>query len=92
MLPAILVGSTVGYLNQVATSYLARSTIMSRDDRTFMQKLADSKLNPLKKLTTEEYLDIMREKQIKVEAELAVIDDELVTLRAESEAHKSGKL
>ncbi|KAG5971321.1 hypothetical protein E4U55_001269, partial [Claviceps digitariae] len=47
------------------------------------------KIIPLTKLTDEEYIDIMKEKVLKVEVEIALIDDRIAELRAaEAEAAK----
>jgi hypothetical protein len=43
-------------------------------------------LNPLKKLTDEEYIDMMKEKILKVEVDIALIDDRIAELRAAEEA------
>lgn len=41
-----------------------------------------SKWSPLKKLTDEEYVDMMSEKILRVEADIALIDDRIAELRA----------
>ena len=42
-----------------------------------------SKLSPLKKLTDKEYEDYLEEKLLKVETEIALIDDRIAELRAQ---------
>ena len=42
-----------------------------------------SKWTPLKKLTDKEYEDLMGEKILKIEADIALIDDRMTDLRAE---------
>ncbi|KAM3522604.1 hypothetical protein MY4038_008554 [Beauveria bassiana] len=41
-----------------------------------------SRLNPLKKLTDEEYMDMMREKKLKLDVDISLIDDRIAELRA----------
>lgn len=41
-----------------------------------------SKWSPLKKLTNEEYVDMMGEKILRVEADIALIDDRIAQLKA----------
>lgn len=41
-----------------------------------------SKWSPLKKLTDEEYVDMMGEKILRVEADIALIDDRIAQLKA----------
>ncbi|KAK8927736.1 hypothetical protein VCV18_004220 [Metarhizium anisopliae] len=49
-----------------------------------------SKLSPLKKLTDEEYIDMMKEKILKVEVDIALIDDRIAELKAAEEG-KEGR-
>ncbi|OAA74193.1 hypothetical protein ISF_01094 [Cordyceps fumosorosea ARSEF 2679] len=41
-----------------------------------------SRLNPLRKLTDEEYMDMMREKKLKLDVDISLIDDRIAELRA----------
>lgn len=47
-----------------------------------------SKWSPLKKLTDDEYLDMMSEKMLRVEADIALIDDRIAELRDAEEKAK----
>lgn len=47
-----------------------------------------SKWSPLKKLTDEEYISMMEEKMLKVETEIALIDDRIAALRETQKAAK----
>lgn len=49
-----------------------------------------SKWSPLRKLSDEEYEKIMSEKMLKVEAEIALIDDKIAELREEERAKQGG--
>lgn len=40
-----------------------------------------SRFNPLKKLTDEEYMDMMREKKLKLDVDISLIDDRIAELR-----------
>lgn len=41
-----------------------------------------SRFNPLRKLTDEEYMDMMREKKLKLDVDISLIDDRIAELRA----------
>lgn len=41
-----------------------------------------SRINPLRQLTDDEYLEMMREKILKLDVEIALIDDRIAELRA----------
>lgn len=47
-----------------------------------------SKLSPLKKLTDDEYIDMMKEKILKVEVDIALIDDRITELKAAEQSSK----
>lgn len=42
-----------------------------------------ARLNPLRKLTDEEYMDMMREKKLKLDVDISLIDDRIAELRAQ---------
>ena len=49
-----------------------------------------SKLNPLKKLSDKEYLDMMNEKILRAEVDIALIDDRIAELRKQGQAEDRG--
>lgn len=51
--------------------------------RTWEDVIFRSKFSPIKKLTKEEYRELMEGRIMKVDVEIALIDDELERLRAE---------
>lgn len=48
-------------------------------------------LSPLKKLTDQEYLDMMDEKILRVEADIALIDDRITELREQEQPPPDGQ-
>lgn len=50
-----------------------------------------SKWSPLRKLSDEEYENFISEKMLKVEAEIALIDDKIAELREEERAKQTAK-
>lgn len=49
--------------------------------KNFLQRLADKKWTPFTVLTDAEYEDMLKEKLLRLEAELAVVDDRIAELR-----------
>lgn len=47
-----------------------------------------SKLSPLKKLSDEEYINMMKEKILKVDVDIALIDDRIAELRKAEQQEK----
>ena len=79
-----------GYLGQSLYNILdarhtqqTRSAAIERKDTTSLwRRVANSKYSPMKVLSDEEYEKILREKLLRVEAEIAVIDDDIEKLKA----------
>ncbi|KAF5000730.1 hypothetical protein FGRMN_1571 [Fusarium graminum] len=88
ILPAMFVWSTVGAGGQIIANRIAarKPKVQDENDETFF-----TRWTPLKKLTDQEYRDMMSEKMLRIDADIALIDDRVVELRkqAEEEAQSS---
>lgn len=49
-----------------------------------MEWIANSRLNPMQKLSDDEYKHMLREKQIRAEADIALLDEQISRLKAET--------
>lgn len=49
--------------------------------KNFMERIAESKWSPMEVLTDERYEDMLQEKLLKLEAEIAIIDDKIEGFR-----------
>jgi hypothetical protein len=58
-----------------------RATGDDRPKETLVQKFAKSKWSPMSVLTDEQYEDMLQEKLLKVEAEIAIIDDRIESVK-----------
>lgn len=47
----------------------------------YSQRLLDSRWVPLKRLSDEDYVEMLNEKTIKIDAEIAIIDDKIAALQ-----------
>jgi hypothetical protein len=63
----------------------ARNAKPNEDGPAWMR----SKFSPVKKLTDQEYEDVMEEKKLKLDAEIALIDDKIAELRAKGAANRA---
>ena len=52
-------------------------------DSTFWRRVANSKWSPMKVLSNEEYESMLRERLLRVNAEIALVDENIERLRAE---------
>ena len=65
-----------------ASRRAALSTTDQSPAQSFLQKLASKKWIPVKSLSDEEYESMLQEKLVKLEAEIALIDDGIASLKA----------
>ncbi|EOA87281.1 hypothetical protein ACJQWK_10139 [Exserohilum turcicum] len=97
VIPGTLMFSTLGWLGQHGYNYLddrhsgqlrEEAELKARGEEkpkeTLMDKIAKSKWSPMQVLTDEDYDKLMQEKLLRVEAEIAVIDDKIEALRKEA--------
>lgn len=60
-------------------------------DSRFWRRVADSKWSPMKALSDEEYENMLREKLLRVNAEIALLDESVEKLRVEHLKGSAGK-
>lgn len=83
LLPAMVIWGLVGAGGQaIANSSFASQASKNNEGSSWL-----SKLSPLKRLTDEEYIDMMKEKILKVEVDIALIDDRIAELKAADKAN-----
>ena len=59
--------------------YIERLSV--KETKPFLQRLWDSEWIPIRKIPDEEYIGMLNEKLIRVDAEIAVIDENICKLR-----------
>lgn len=74
-----LFGATGQYLYNTAD---ARKSAVAEKPEGAKNSWLDSKWSPMKVLTNEEYEDMLREKLLRVNAEIALVDENIEALRA----------
>lgn len=68
---------------QVALEVETAKEGKEKGERGFWDRFAEMKWSPLKTLTDEEYRDILREKLLMVDADIALLDEQVERLRGE---------
>jgi hypothetical protein len=95
-MPGTIMFSLFGFGGQHAYEWLdARKYGKAREERemkergeekeTFMQRIGKSKWSPMRVLSDEEYEEMMREKILKVDVEIALLKDSIEALKKEKE-------
>jgi len=92
ILPATVFFGGLGYIGQNTYNSLDASHTASVEaaavkvgpDENFLQRMAKKKWSPMKELKDDEYEAMIREKILRVDAEIALIDEDLEQLRAAS--------
>ena len=59
----------------------AQMTARGEKKKNWMERIADSKWSPMEALTDERYENMLQEKLLKIEAEIAIIDDKIEGFR-----------
>lgn len=84
ILPSTLLYGVIGLVGQgIGNRWQASKNAPKDDSGGFMRTWS-----PLKKLTDEEYLDMMNDKILKVEVDIALIDEKIADLRQKERAQQ----
>lgn len=92
ILPAALVWTVVGFVGQtVYNKFDARYSEQAaaelhkekEEKKGFWNRVADMRWSPMKKLSDEEYGNMLKERLLRVEADIALVDEELEKVRSE---------
>ncbi|MCJ1354912.1 MAG: hypothetical protein MMC33_004902 [Icmadophila ericetorum] len=86
IIPGILTFSLLGFGAQSLYSELDEQKTRLLDSnppqgKPLWHRIADMKWSPMKVLTDEEYRELLREKLVKAEAEIAILDEDIEKLR-----------
>ena len=79
------VGQTV--FNKLDARYCEQAAVKirkeTREKKGFWNRVADMEWSPMKRLSDEEYGNMLKERLLRVEADIALVDEELEKLRNE---------
>ena len=74
--------SLFGCLGQIATNKFTAPREISVDSKPgFWRRMSEKSYSPVTVLSNEEYAEMLQEKLLRVEAEIAVIDDKIAALK-----------
>ncbi|KAK5997566.1 hypothetical protein PT974_02929 [Cladobotryum mycophilum] len=87
ILPAMALWGVLGATGQMVVNNINSREPKVKDENDSWMR---SKWSPLRKITDEEYIDMMEEKILRVDVDIALIDDRIAELRAADEKTKHG--
>jgi hypothetical protein len=84
-IPGAIMFSLFGFLGQTASNYYDKTDIPVSDEPqlNFWQKFAGLKWMPVTVLKDDEYENMLRERQLKLEAEIALVDERIEVLKTQ---------
>ncbi|KAE9983537.1 hypothetical protein BLS_004119 [Venturia inaequalis] len=90
----VLGGTIFGYVGQKGYNSLDRKnteaiTTPIAPKEPLWRRMVNSKYSPMSVLTNKQYEEILQEKLLRVDTEIAIIDDDIAKLRTESKVEKS---
>ncbi|KAL6712717.1 hypothetical protein ACLMJK_009739 [Lecanora helva] len=101
ILPAALVWTVFGYAGQriynklderhseqVAVAAEEATNPAKKEERGFWDNIAEMKWSPMKKLSDEEYMGSLREKVLSLDAQIALVDEEMENVKQEERCER----
>ena len=86
------VGQTI--YNKLDARYSEQAAVEIHKEKVekkgFWNKVADRKWSPMKRLSDEEYGNLLKERLLRVEADIALVDEELEKVRGEERVTNAG--
>lgn len=87
-------GTLVGYVGQKGYNSMDRKNTQAiktpvAPKEPLWRRMVNSKYSPMSVLTNKQYEEILQEKLLRVDTEIAIIDDDIAKLQKESKIEKS---
>lgn len=92
IIPATILFTTFGYIGQKGYNALdARHTRQSEEakaegfveKKSLWRRMANSKYSPMRVLSDEEYEKVLKEKLVRIDAEIALVDEDIKKIRSQ---------
>lgn len=77
--------SLFGYLGQTTYSKVSSPRDVSAEPKMgFWKRMSEKSWSPVKVMSNEEYAELLKEKMMKVDVEIALLDDKIAALREQA--------
>lgn len=88
ILPGAVMFAIFGAVGQhIHNRYTAPKDVQPREN--FWKRMSEKSWTPFKVLTNEEYAEMLRERMLKIDVEIAVLDDKIAALKEQENAGTS---
>lgn len=91
VLPGLVCISLLATSGQFVLNYWNRERPVLQNKPSILESISQSSWSPVQSLTDKQYADILREKLLKVEVEIAVLDDKIAALQVQSSDSRDSK-
>ncbi|KAI7554475.1 hypothetical protein KC319_g1096 [Hortaea werneckii] len=83
VIPATLMWGLSGLVGQATYNaiYAKPAVVVEGPKETFWERMAKKSWTPIKYVTNDEYAEMLREKMLKIDVEIAVLDDKIAELK-----------
>jgi hypothetical protein len=88
VLPATIMWSLIGGAGQMTYNAFANRP-KAEPKEGFWKRLANKSWSPVKAMSDEEYAKVLRERMLKVDVEIALLDDKIAALRKQQEEEQA---
>lgn len=89
----MIVFSLLGYLGQSVANKLEHRSLNAQPEQALSmgQRIVNSRFNPMRRLSDEDYKHMLSEKVIRIEAEIALIDEDISKLQSQTDPSTNRK-
>ena len=93
VIPGAVMFSLFGFLGQAAhDSYLARKAAPVLEAKVgFWRRMSEKPWSPVTVMTDDEYAELLRKKMMRVDVEIAILDDRIEALKKEQQVYDAEK-
>ncbi|KAL9111015.1 MAG: hypothetical protein Q9227_004448 [Pyrenula ochraceoflavens] len=84
VIPAMIMMTGFGFFGQAAVNYIRQKRAIARDvpKKPFLQRVMESKWMPMKPIPDAEYVAMLEERALRLDAEIAILDEKIEDLRS----------
>lgn len=93
VIPGLVMFSLFGFAGQVAYNTFTSSAAVTTQDpqQGFWRRMSEKSWSPITVMNDEQYIELLKEKMLKVDVEISIVDDRIAALREQQQAEEPKK-